>query len=139
MFWFVRIPGPRPVTLGVANGKFAPCRESPNCVNSQALDGKHSIAPIPYSGSVADATARIVEVLKTFERATIVTQSANYVHAEINTATLGFIDDIEFFVDDVANVIHVKSASRIGYSDFGVNRKRLELLRTKLSALPPAR
>ena len=47
VFWFVRIPGPRPVTLGVANGKFAPCRESPNCVNSQALDGKHSIAPIP--------------------------------------------------------------------------------------------
>ena len=114
--------GQRPPNLGVKDGTLAPCANSPNCVSSQAPDDNHHIAPLSYSGSPAEAIARLKGVLQTMERAEIIRETAEYVYAEFTSGLMGFIDDVEFYVDPQAQVIHVRSASRLGQSDLGANR-----------------
>jgi uncharacterized protein (DUF1499 family) len=131
--------GGRPDTLGVRDGRLAPCPTSPNCVSSQAPaeDAEHHVAPLPFPPSVQGDPARAWEALeravRALERTTVVTVRPNYLHAEASTALLGFIDDLECLLDGAARVIHVRSASRVGYSDLGVNRKRVETLRARLA------
>ncbi len=126
----------RPVhQLGLQGGRFAPCPDTPNCVSSQAAppDGTHYIAPIAYADAPAAAWQRLRGAVRALPRATIVTDRADYLHAEVASALLGFIDDLECTLDAAARLIHVRSAARLGRTDFGVNRKRVELLRTRLS------
>jgi uncharacterized protein (DUF1499 family) len=122
--------------LGVDNGELAPCPETPNCVSSQAADEKHTIQPIRFNGTLPEARARLLQILDSMKRTTIVTAQDHYIRAEVSSAVFRFVDDVEFFLPDDPNgekVIHVRSASRKGNSDFGVNRKRVEWIRSRFS------
>lgn len=121
--------GTLPSNLGVHAGKLAPCPDSPNCVCSQAKDATHLIAPIAYDGEATAAMARLAQVVARQPGATLVTQRNDYVYATFQTPLMGFVDDGEFLADPVQHVIDVRSASRLGHSDFGVNRKRIEAVR----------
>jgi uncharacterized protein (DUF1499 family) len=123
----------RPGNLGVRNGRLAPCKRTPNCVSSQAdpADAEHYVAPIPFKGDAIAAVRRAVEGMP---RASIIQTQPNYLYAEFRTPLMRYVDDVEFFYDDQARVIHVRSASRLGRRDFGVNRKRAEELRSLLSS-----
>jgi len=120
----------RPSNLGVDNGRLAACRRTPNCVSSQAdpSDAEHYIAPLK---GTMQAVRR---ALAAMPRATVVTDRENYLYAEFRSKLLGYVDDVEFFHDGA--VIHVRSASRLGRRDFGVNRKRVEDLRALLTQRP---
>lgn len=72
---------------------------------------------------------RLIGILESLPQATIATREPNYLHVEFRSSLFGFVDDVEFLADEAANVIHVRSASRIGYSDGGTNRRRVEMLR----------
>jgi uncharacterized protein (DUF1499 family) len=124
--------GSRPTTLGIQNGQLAACPDSPNCVSSQAptSDAEHSIAPIAYTGTAAEAIAKLKSIVQGQERAQIIESTDNYLYAEFASKLMGFVDDVEFYVDDNAKAIHVRSASRMGKSDLGVNRKRVEAIRS---------
>ena len=113
----------RPDSLGVREGRLAPCKRSPNCVCSQAspADLEHYIAPL--HGSMA----AVRKAVASFPRATIIEARGDYLYAEFRSALLRYVDDVEFFFD--GQVIQVRSCSRLGRRDFGVNRKRVERLR----------
>jgi uncharacterized protein (DUF1499 family) len=113
-------------------GLLAPCPDSPNCVSSQSTDKAHRVEPLSHSAG-PNAIARLGEIIKSMKRSRIVKEEDGYLHAEFRSALFGFVDDVEFYSDAENNVIHVRSASRTGYSDFGVNRKRVEFIRSKLS------
>ena len=121
----LKFPGKRPTNLGVRDGKLAPCPSSPNCVSSLATDAAHAIEPLPADG--ADAMANLRRVIEAMPRTRIVTAEGDYLYAEFESALLGFVDDVEF--QKAGDVIHVRSASRLGYSDLGVNRTRIEEIR----------
>jgi uncharacterized protein (DUF1499 family) len=105
-----------------------PCPSSPNCVSSSATDPGQRIAPFALSGTPAETLALLVRAIETFPRATIRQQGALYLKAEFGTL-LGFVDDLEFLVDEARGLVEVRSASRLGYWDLGVNRRRVEALR----------
>jgi uncharacterized protein (DUF1499 family) len=121
--------GTRPTTIGFHEGKLATCPMSPNCVSSQALDAEHRIAPLPFIGSSQEALAKLKGILHALPRTTIITETGAYLHAECTSLVFRFVDDVEFLVDDKTRVIHVRSASRLGKGDLGVNRKRIESIR----------
>lgn len=125
--------GKKPDNLGVMEGRLSPCPDSPNCVSSQADDDTHGIAPLPLTVSPAEAMARIVSVLEKTPRVTLVTRTDTYLHAEVRSALFRFVDDLEVHIDEASRTIHFRSASRTGYSDFGVNRKRVERLKNSVS------
>lgn len=127
--------GKRPTNLGVQNGSLAPCPNTPNCVSSQSTNPLSQIAPLTYSSSGTQAIADLKTVIYNLERTTIVTEAPNYLYAEFKSALMGFVDDVEFYLDEAEQVIHVRSASRLGQSDLGVNRKRIETVRARLQAL----
>jgi len=130
---FIAIPGEktmfagkRPTNIGVVSGKLAACPSSPNCVSSFSQDAEHKIEPLTYTSSQSEAMAKIKGAIESLGRTKIITATDNYLYAEFTSALMGFVDDVEFLVDDEAKVIHVRSASRLGESDLGVNRKRIE-------------
>jgi uncharacterized protein (DUF1499 family) len=122
----------RPTNLGVKDGRLAPCKRSPNCVSSQAdpLDKEHYVAPIAYAGSIAG----LRKALATLNLATVIREEPDYLYAEFRTPFLRFVDDVEFLKD--GEVLHVRSASRLGRRDFKANRKRVEQLRSFLRQTP---
>jgi len=124
--------GKRPVNIGIQNGRLADCPGTPNCVSSQATDESHSIASFTYSGDKKEAFLRLKKIIESEERTRIITESENYLHVEFTSAIMGFVDDVEFCFPGEP-LIHVRSASRLGYYDFGVNRKRVEHLRELFS------
>lgn len=126
--------GKRPDNLGIKDGKLAPCPASPNCVSSQAdaADAEHAIEPLTYATSGAEAMAALKSIVEGMERTNIVTAADDYVYAEFTSSLMGFVDDVEFYLDEAAGIIHVRSASRLGKSDLGVNRKRVEEIRARL-------
>ncbi|AUB37126.1 hypothetical protein COO91_03062 [Nostoc flagelliforme CCNUN1] len=124
--------GKRPNNLGISNGKLAPCPNSPNCVSSQSTDATHKIAPLIFTSSPEEAIANLKQIIESLPRTKIITESQDYLYAEFKSALLGFVDDVEFYLDRNANVIQVRSASRLGQSDLGVNRQRIETIRAKL-------
>jgi uncharacterized protein (DUF1499 family) len=126
--------GTAPANLGVQGGKLAPCPESPNCVNSQAKDATHLIAPIAYEGDATAAMTRLAQVVARQPGAKLVTQRGDYLYATFQTPLMGFVDDVEFVANPVQHAIDVRSASRLGYGDFGVNRKRIETVRAAFAA-----
>ena len=115
--------GGPPEGIGIENGKLAPCPGSPNCVSSYAIDETHAIEPI------AANLDQIEGVLLKLNEANIVSMNSNYLHAEFISRFMRYVDDVEFLYDQAARVVHVRSASRVGYSDLGVNRKRIESIR----------
>ena len=123
----------RPRNLGVIGGRLSPCRRSPNCVSSQAdpADKEHYVAPIPFKG---DAIAAVRKAVESMPRARVISADSHYLYAEFRSALLGYVDDVEFHYD--GSVIHVRSASRLGRRDFGVNRARVEELRKRIKPSP---
>ncbi|HWR89995.1 MAG TPA: DUF1499 domain-containing protein [Dissulfurispiraceae bacterium] len=111
-------------------GRLAPCPSSPNCVSSLSADEGHFIEPLRYASSPDDAMKRLRKIIMTMERATITTDVEGYIHVEFRTL-LGFVDDAQFLLDSKSGVIHVRSASRTGYWDLGVNRSRIESIRER--------
>jgi uncharacterized protein (DUF1499 family) len=118
----------RPAHLGLKDGKLAPCPESPNCVSTQTDDAEHRIDAIRFTGTAADAKAKLKKAVAALPRAAIVTESADYLHVECTSLIFRFVDDVEFWIDEPNQVIHFRSASRVGRSDFGVNRTRMEAI-----------
>lgn len=126
--------GTRPADLGVRNGKLKAPPSTPNCVNSQAPGGYHAIAPLQYRGTRDSALAILLGIVRATPRTRIVEQRADYLYAEYVSALMGYVDDVEFWFAPEGGIIHVRSASRVGYSDLGVNRQRVEDIRAKLAA-----
>jgi uncharacterized protein (DUF1499 family) len=122
----------RPANLGVKDGRLAPCKPTPNCVSSQAdpADREHYIAPIAFRGPMR-ALRQAVEAMP---RATVISANGNYLYAEYRTRLMRYVDDVELYYDAPAGLVHVRSASRLGRRDFGVNRRRIEELRARLAA-----
>ncbi len=116
----------RPNNLGVANGDLAPCPESPTCVSTQSDDEEHGMQTLSYVGSAADARQRLLDIIAEMPRTRLIEATPTYIYAEFRTPTFRFVDDVEFYIDEEANVIHFRSASRLGYSDMGLNRRRME-------------
>jgi uncharacterized protein (DUF1499 family) len=123
-----------PANLGVRNGKLAPCPNSPNCVSTQSQDPRHQIDPIPYTTSPAEAKAALVQIIRSMERTQIIRDDPTYIHAEFRTKGMGYVDDVEFTLDQHAGVIHFRSSARLPYHDWGVNRKRMEDIRAAFEA-----
>lgn len=123
----------RPTNLGVKDGRLAPCKRSPNCVSSQAdpADREHHIAPIAFRGSMGD----LRKAVESMERSSVIRAERNYLYAEYRTKLLRYVDDLELYYDEAAGLVHVRSASRLGRRDFGVNRKRVEALRAIVANL----
>ncbi len=120
--------GAPPQNLGVRDGRLAPYPETPNCVSSQSTDTMHAIEPLVYSTSKEEAVADLKKIIGQTNRARIAEEKNGYIRAEYTSAIWRFVDDVEFFFDQSAHVIQVRSASRLGKSDFGVNRKRIEAI-----------
>ena len=120
----------RPTNLGVKDGRFAPCRRTPNCVCSQAdpADREHYIAPL--SGSLTD----VLTAVQSLPQTRVVQSNATYLYAEFRSRLLGYVDDVEFFFD--GKETQVRSASRLGRRDFGVNRARIEEIRRLIRRQP---
>jgi uncharacterized protein (DUF1499 family) len=119
---------PRPTNLGVKNGKLASCpRGYMNCVSTQEDSlASRKMTPLSYTGSMADAKVALLRLIEG-DGATVVDASQpDYIHAEYRTRMMQFIDDVEFYIDDAAKVIHFRSASRIGRGDMGANKARME-------------
>jgi uncharacterized protein (DUF1499 family) len=112
-------------------GQFAPCPDSPNCVSTQATDEKHAIDPIPYSGTKTEAKKRLLKIIHSLPRARMVVDREDYLQVEFTSRILRFKDDTEFYLGIEDARIHFRSASRLGYSDLGVNRKRMETIRSR--------
>ena len=110
--------------------KLSPCPSSPNCVSSLATDRKHAIEPLRYTGSRAKARQRLMKILGKLKRTRVIVADSEYIRVEFRSVMFNFVDDVEFLFGDDKNVIHVKSASRVGYYDFGANRKRVEQIRS---------
>ncbi|MBR9986084.1 MAG: DUF1499 domain-containing protein [Desulfosarcina sp.] len=120
--------GQPPGNIGLNGGRLTPCSDKPNCVISQGGDKQHHIDPITYEGGKNVALETIKQVVQGMAGTRIMTQTDHYLHVEFRSKIMRFVDDVEFFFPDAA-IIHMRSASRVGYSDFGVNRKRLERIR----------
>lgn len=127
--------GKPPTNLGVQSGQLAPCPSTPNCVSSQSQNAQNKIEPLTYNSSSGEAIANLKTVINSLPKTKIITETENYLYAEFTSALMGFVDDVEFYLDESTKTIHVRSASRLGQSDLGVNRKRIETIRAKLNEL----
>lgn len=107
------------------------CPDSPNCVSSLAGDQKHFIEPLIFSGQPETAMQRLKTALLGEKRVTLVTERPDYLQAEVRSLIFRFVDDVEFTLAPEQGVIHIRSSSRVGHSDFGVNRRRIERIRKR--------
>ena len=123
------------LALGVSDGVLSPCPTSPNCVVSQDGDAEHSIAAISYNGDRAAAKETLLKVLSVVPRTEIIEETDNYVLAESTSRIFKFVDDAEFYFPEDEKIIQVRSASRVGESDLGVNRRRIEQIRLAMEDL----
>lgn len=120
----------QPDTIGLNDGVLSPCPESPNCVQTYNQDDKkHYMDPLPMKGSLQETNERLIQTVESMARTEILTKEANYIHATYTTAVFRFIDDVEFLIDQENNLVHFRSASRVGYSDLGVNSRRMNKFR----------
>jgi uncharacterized protein (DUF1499 family) len=122
---------PPPSTLGVKNGRLAACPSSPNCVSSDDNDA-HAATPFQLAVPASDGWRAAQTAVTALPRTKIITRTDDYLHAECSSAVFGFVDDLELHLRPEQNAIAVRSAARLGYSDFGVNRRRVENLRKAL-------
>jgi uncharacterized protein (DUF1499 family) len=115
---------------GAGSPKFLihPCPDTPNCVSSRAPAGPRRMPPIQYKGSFEDAQKQLLGIVRSLPRVSVVEDGGNYLKVEVRSAFFSFVDDVEFEFDDAEKLIHFRSASRIGYYDFGVNRRRMETI-----------
>ena len=121
--------------LGIDSGKLKPCPDTPNCVSSQAADEQHFIEPILLTATSDETRDIILKALDEFSRVKVIQTQADYIHAEFTSMIFRFVDDVEFYFpasESGVVRIEIRSASRAGRSDLGVNRKRVEAIREKI-------
>ena len=106
------------------------CPSSPNCVSTETQDEGHSIAPFRYRKSRAEAKEALKDAIRSIPRTKLVEEDETYLRYEVTSLLFRFVDDVEFLFDDDTKTIHFRSASRTGYGDLGVNRTRMEQVRT---------
>jgi len=124
----------RSSAVGLEGGRLRPCPSSPNCVCSEYPDGDAGIAPLAFSGNPRAAFDSLVAFLREEPRVELLTVESDYVHAVFRTRIFRFRDDVEFRLDENGGVIHVRSASRVGHSDLGANRERVDSIRARWDA-----
>lgn len=124
--------GTRPSNLGVKESRLAPCPSSPNCVSSDDADAAHKISSLQLAMAPGEAWPAVRAAVANLARTEIVAQTEEYLHAECHSAVFGFVDDLELHLRPAQNLIAVRSAARLGRSDLGVNRRRVENLRAAL-------
>jgi len=132
LFVLTGCAGDRPKNLGVRDGRLLACPASPNCVSSQAADERHRIAPLAFTGEPDAALARLKQVLSGRSDTRIIEEKADYLRVEFHTTL--FVDDGEFLLDRGLRAFQLRSASRLGYSDLGKNRSRIEEIRREFSS-----
>ncbi len=112
-----------------------PCPETPNCVSSIDSDDTHGIEPFAFKGQDAEAAWKAMLLALNMEkRVSIIKDTGSYLYAESRTF-LGFVDDVEFMAEPQANLLHVRSASRVGYWDLGVNGRRVDRIRDRYTEI----
>jgi uncharacterized protein (DUF1499 family) len=121
--------GEQPKNLGVKNGQLTKCPQTPNCVSSQSKDVTHKVDPLTYNSSRKEALNRLKTILKEINNAEIIEVKPQYLYSQFTSRIMGFVDDVEFYLPLQEKLIHVRSASRVGQSDLGVNRRRIERIR----------
>ena len=114
---------------GLVEGRLRPCPDTPNCVSSQSGGEPQSVRPLRFEGDPQEAFARLVGLVDALPRTELVQHVEGYAHFEVTTALMRFRDDLEFQLDATAGVIHLRSCSRVGRSDLGTNRRRVEAIR----------
>jgi uncharacterized protein (DUF1499 family) len=119
------------IKTGSPGHRLSPCPKSPNCVSSLSKDKSHQVNPLTYNTPLDEAREKLIAVLHSMKRSEIVIAESNYIHATFKSALFGFVDDVEFSFDDEKKIIDVRSASRTGYFDLGVNRRRIEDMRKR--------
>ena len=129
--YILSLTAKRPDNLGVHNGKLADCPASPNCVCTFADDEQHGMEPVPLTKSAEETLTELTAIIEEM-RGQVITTEDNYVHAEFTSSQFRFVDDVEFLIDKDAGLIHFRSASRVGYSDLGVNRMRMTGILSRL-------
>lgn len=133
-FVYININNGTPEELGVTNGQFNVCPESPNCVSSLSdiSDEQHFVEAISYQVSRPQMQLALEKYLLSTSKYRIVKSELGYLHTEVESDLIGFIDDVEFYLPKNENVIHIRSASRVGFSDFDVNRNRVRQISAAL-------
>ncbi|ELR99676.1 DUF1499 domain-containing protein [Gloeocapsa sp. PCC 73106] len=123
--------GSQPTNLGIQQNRLSPCSETPNCVSSQSQDIEHFIKPL---NAQPNQIVKLKEIIDSQPGTQIIAETDNYLYAQFSSKWLGFVDDVEFYVNpEQPGTVEVRSASRLGESDLGANRKRIETLRELLS------
>ena len=117
--------------------RLKPCPNRPNCVSTQAADAVHRMPALPYR-DLTEARARLLAVLATQPRCRLITVEETYVHAECRSEVFHFVDDVELLFDEAAHLLHFRSAARLGYRDFRVNRERMEAISGEFLRRAPA-
>lgn len=120
------------------SGALQACPDSPNCVSSLATTEQHGIEALPLLGDPDSAMERLVAVVDQMPRTEVLAQDGDYAAFEFRTRIMRYGDDVEFLLDREKSVIEVRSASRVGHSDLGANRKRVEKIREVWAAANPA-
>jgi len=134
IFVFLAACASNQVTTGLVDNRFAPCPDSPNCVSSDATDEKHRVEPYRLIAAAEDAWHGLQNVLAAEERTRLIEVNDSYLHVEVRSAVMRFVDDTEFSLRASEGIIAVRSAARTGHNDGGVNRKRIERIRQALRA-----
>jgi len=133
---FFSCAGTPPSSLGLHGARLAACPSSPNCVSSDADDRVHFVAAFELTLPAADAWPMARAAVESLPRTRVIAATDDYLHAECSSALFGFVDDLELHLRASEAIIAVRSASRLGYGDMGVNRRRVEQLRALLAAEP---
>jgi len=122
------------IRTGTLSDRLSPCPDSPNCVSSLSEDRPHHVAPLTYSATFEEAREKLISVISSMKRSKIATSESNYLQVTFTSSLFRFVDDVEFLFDDERKRIDVRSASRTGYYDFNVNRRRVEEIRKRFMA-----
>lgn len=124
----------RPANLGAIDGFLSDCTSKHSCVCSQATRANQRIAPIDFAGSPEEALAKLKTIVSQMSGTEIIIEKDRYLHIECTSRVFRFVDDLELLADPERHVIHCRSASRVGWLDFGVNRRRIERIRRAFAA-----
>ena len=119
---------------GLVDGRLRSCPSTPNCVCSQERDPGHRVVPWSFTGDADAVRERLLAALESFPRVEIVKSEARYLHATFTSGLFGWVDDLELLIDEETQLVHVRSASRTGRWDLGVNKRRVLKLRAVFEA-----
>jgi len=125
------LASPSPGNLGVRNGRLAACPGTPNCVSTQAENQDHWIEPLQAEPNDDGVISLLAEIVREMPRTTLIEQTGEYLRVEFRSRLFRFRDDVEFYHARRSGLVHFRSASRVGHSDLGVNRRRMEQIRTQ--------